>query len=126
MTFINEVLAMPEFKAVFNIRSPLDLVGIGFFFLLMYTVVGGTLSMLRNQARYIAHALMKRRAPAVSECHPYTQSLINGSAPELYELRNTKDRARRGEILRSVIHTLDEQDASPIARAVVKSLRARL
>lgn len=115
----------PEVRHLFTVESPLDLVGIGFFFLILYVVVGGTLSMVYNQVKYVAHALTHRTAPAVSECHVYTRSLINGTAPELARLRATQDRARRKQILAGIIHTLEVQDSSPIARALLKSLRRR-
>jgi len=121
-----ELVNLPEVKTLFTVNSPFDLVGIGFFALVVYTLVGGTISMIRHQVKYVAHAVSHRRAPSVRECHSYTRSIIDGTAPELLALRRTRDAARRGELLRSMIHTLDEQDPSPIARAVVKSLRDRL
>jgi hypothetical protein len=75
---LNEILALPEIKALWT-GNPLDLVGIGFFLLLLYALVGGTISMFKNQVKYITHAILKRRA--AGEVHSYTKSLIDGTRP---------------------------------------------
>jgi len=122
MEFHPERIA-PALKTIFTYEGPLDLVGMGFFILLVYTVVGGTISMLYHQVKYVAHAITHRSAPSVNGLHPYTQSLLKGTAPELARLRSVSDPARRKAIVASIVHTLEVQDASTIARAMVKSLR---
>lgn len=119
---LNEILSIPEVKALWT-GSVLDLVGIGFFCLMVYALVGGTISMLRNQVKYITHAMTKRKAPSLREVHSYTKSLIDGTSPELHSLRACTDPARKKAILAGIIHTVEVQDSSPIARALVKSLR---
>jgi hypothetical protein len=79
--------------------------------------------MFRNQLKYITHAMMKRKAPSLREVHSYTKSLIDGTSPELRALRDCKEPARRKALLASIINTVEVQDSSPIARAMVKSLR---
>jgi len=125
MTTLQSLMQVPAIHELFTVRSPLDLVGIGFFGLILYTVVGGTVSMVYHQGRYIYHAIARRTAPALGELHPYTKSLIAGTSPELRSLRSTRSRARRREILAGIINTLEVQDSSTVARALVKSLRAR-
>ncbi len=123
--FLHTLASTPEFRELLTINTPMDLCGIAFFLIMVYALVGGTYSMLRNQVKYVAHAVTHREAPAMSECHVYTRSLINGTAPELIKLRATKDRARQREILAGIINTLEVQDSSPVARELVKSLRRR-
>jgi hypothetical protein len=117
---LNEILALPEIKALWT-GNPLDLVGIGFFLLLLYALVGGTISMFKNQVKYITHAILKRRA--AGEVHSYTKSLIDGTAPELRALRSCTEPARRKRIIAGIVNTLEVQDSSPVARAMVKSFR---
>lgn len=125
MRLIHELISLPEVRALWT-GSPLDLVGIGFALLILYVLVGGTLSMIYHQVKYIAHALTHRSYAHTGALHPYTKALIYGTSPELRSLRATQDRARQRAILSGIIHTLEVQDSSPIARALVRALRARL
>ncbi len=124
--FHNLFQGMPAMQALFNIQSPLDLVGVGFFFLLLYVVVGGTYTMIRNQVKYALHAVKHRTAPDLSELHSYTKSLIKGTAPELLELQATPDLARQRVLILSIVNTLEVQDRSPVARAMIAAFRKRI
>lgn len=112
---------VPVLRDIFTYENPFSFVQWGFFLLLAYTVVGGTLSMIFHQVQYVAHAITHRSAPSIASLHPYTRSLLNGTSPELRRLRSTQETAR---VIAGIVNTLEVQDRSPIARAVVKSLRA--
>jgi hypothetical protein len=123
MNFLHELTQLREFQDLFSVRSPLDLVGISFFILILYVVIGGTLSMIYNQIRYLTRAALTR-TPAPLNVGRYTRTVLDGTATELVALRRSDDPIKQNSYINEICRRL-AYDTSPLAHSLVKQLRAR-
>lgn len=114
----------PELRHLFTVNSPMDLVGIGFFLLVLYVIIGGTISMYYNQIKCVMYAVKNREPSDLSGMLPYTRSFIDGTAPEITRIQNASGATRR-TILKSVIMNI-EQDTTPVAKALAGALKRKL
>lgn len=120
-----EILSIPAVKELWT-GSLLDLVGIGFFGFLVYALVGGTISMIRNQTRAIYRAIATRRA-AVLFVEPYTQAILSDTCTELRKLRGTYAPGARVELLKAICSELEPEVASsPLSLSFLRQFQAYL
>lgn len=114
----------PELNQLFTVNSPMDLIGIGFFLLTLYVIIGGTFSMYFNQIKCVMFVIKNRSPLDLGSMQPYTRSIIAGTAPEVARLQTVKGKERR-DLLKSVIMNV-ERDTTPVAKALASALKRKL
>ena len=120
--FMHDLMQTPEWKAVFTINTPIDLVAPAFLFLILSTFVGGTISMLHTQLSFIWRAVQQRK-PSPILASDYTKAILNGTSPEITILKNTTDPTQRSYWIKEVCRKIEKQDSSTISRQIVKELK---
>src|ERR1035437_8466619 len=109
--FLHDIGNIPSIKTLFTIESPLDWVGIGFFILILWVIIFGSLSFVFNQLKYNFYAI-RNRSPSRLKVSPYLQSILNGSAAGLMILKNSSDSAQKQFWITEICRSLST-DKSP-------------
>lgn len=125
--FISEFMQLPEAKALFRFSSPMDIlnvVGITFFFLLLYTLLGGTYAMISGQVCTLLRAVRTQKSIDLSKVLPYTRSILTDSCSELHLIRKTHSPLARLELLEILCKRLSK-DQSAVGRSLLKQFQER-
>lgn len=122
---LHEILNLPAIRALWT-GSILDAVGIGFFGILLYVLVGGTISFFLSQARAIHRATTSRRSVTLF-VEPYTQAILSDTCTELRRLRGTYAPSARVELLKSICNELEPEVASsPLSLSLLRQFQTYL
>lgn len=101
-------------------------VSFGFVGLLIYTTVGLVVTFIYHQAKNLT-ALYRFSVECKADYHPYTNSILNNTCPELAELARLQKKGAKAEmreVLDSMIHTLNTKESDSVKYQLISQLKA--